>query len=530
LASVFGDLRATSAIFKASTNLNNFYKKANILSRGTAAEATSLDKALAEAVKQGTISETQAHQLAAISEDRNLLRVFGNKAERGWLKFSEMSSWMFEMTEQYNRRVAFRAAWDLAYNSPDHKAVRQAIADSPLSYQRLTSGDMRWTPQEAGAFLAAQKAVNATQFEYAQYARPRVMRGPIGATALVFKLFTQNTVFNLLSHPGMLARWTLIMGALGGMQGLLGAENVNGIIKALGWQLFGKDWDLWDEVRHFSHDVLNDGIGPDLLLHGVSSRGFGMPAVMHSMGFNAFPTVDMSRSIGVGDVLGFDPTKPLQPTKAPREEEFRQMERASGAAFALPLSLYDFAASSQDVTKLKSYEPLVPRFFGNLSKAYRYWSEGQETNRAGNAVVKFDPHDTENMMEILAQGLGFQPRRKTEAWEKVAGISEAVTYWDLRRSGLMRQFADAIKRGDSEGKDRVIEAIKNYNTKLPDEAKSKAITSKELKASVQQRMKVRARQEAGLPAVKANIPLARGLEPYYPSGWAKDQTGAVGVK
>ena len=133
-------------------------------------------------------------------------------------------------------------------------------------------------------------------------------------------------------------------------------------------------------------------------------------------------------------------------------------------------------------------------------------------------------------MEILAQGLGFQPRRKTEAWEKVAGISEAVTYWDLRRSGLMRQFADAVKRGDQEGKDRTIEAIKNYNTKLPEEAKSKAITSSELRTSVQQRMKVRARQEAGLPAVKANIPLARGLEPYYPSGWAKDQVGATGVK
>jgi hypothetical protein len=346
----------------------------------------------------------------------------------------------------------------------------------------------------------------------------------------VFKLFTQNTVFNLMSHPGMLARWTLIMAALGGMQGLLGAENVNGIVKALGWQLFGKDWDLEDEVRHFAHDVLNDNIGADLLLHGASVRGFGIPAVMHSMGFHAFPTVDMSRSIGMGDVLGFDPTKPLQPTKAPREEEFRQMERAAGAAFALPLSLYDFVASSQDVSKLKSYEPLVPRFLGNLSKAYRYYTEGGETNRAGNTVVRFDPADTEHMMEILAQGLGFQPRRKTEAWEKVQGVSEAITYWDLRRSGLMRQYADAVKRDDEEGKERTIEAIRNYNQKLPEEAQSKAISAKELRSSVMQRLQVKTRQEAGLPAAKGNIPLASALEPYYPSGWSKDQVGAKGVQ
>jgi len=369
-----------------------------------------------------------------------------------------------------------------------------------------------------------------TQFEYAQYARPRIMRGPIGSTALVFKLFTQNTVFNLMSHPGMLARWTLIMAALGGMQGLLGEQNVNGIVKALGWQLFGKDWDLDDEVRHFSHDVLNDGIGSDLLLHGLSSRGFGIPAVMHSMGFKAFPTVDMSRSIGVGDILGADITKPLQPTKAPREEEFRQMERAAGAAFGLPMSLYDFAASGQDMKSLKAYEPLVPRFLGNLSKAYRYWSQGMETNRAGNAVVKFDPADSEHMMEILSQGLGFQPRRKTAAWEKVAGVSDAITYWDLRRSGLMRQFADAVKTGDQESKERTIEAIRNYNLKLPEEARSKAITAKELRSSVQQRLQVKARQEAGLPAVKANIPLARALEPYFPSGLPEGQVGAEGVK
>jgi hypothetical protein len=534
LASLYGDLRATGALLKASTRFANYFRKPKLMAASKDMQATALDKALAEGIRQGTISETQSHQLAAISEDRNLLRMFGSKAERGWLKFAEMSSWMFEMTEQANRRLAFAAAHELAYNHPDHKAVREAIEDSPLSYQKMLSGDnsekRRWTPQEAGAFLAAQKAVNATQFEYAQYARPRLMRGPIGSTALVFKLFTQNTVFNLMSHPGMLARWALIMAALGGMQGLLGAENVNGIVKALGWQLFGKDWDLFDEIRHFSHDVLNDAIGPDLLLHGASVRGFGLPAVMHSMGFHAFPTVDMSRSIGVGDVLGFDPTKPLQPTKAPREEEFRQMERAAGAAFGLPMSLYDFAASSQDVSKLKSYEALIPRFLGNLSKAYRYGTEGMETNRAGNAVVKFDPYDSENMMEILAQGLGFQPRRKTEAWEKVAGVAEAITYWDLRRSGLMRQFADAVKKGDAEGKERTIEAIRNYNTKLPPEARSKSITAKELRSSVQQRMQVKARQEAGLPAVKANIPIAKGLEPYYPSGWDKDQVGAQGVK
>jgi hypothetical protein len=94
----------------------------------------------------------------------------------------------------------------------------------------------------------------------------------------------------------------------------------------------------------------------------------------------------------------------------------------------------------------------------------------------------------------------------------------------------MRQFADAIKRQDEEGKKSTIEAIRNYNQKLPPEAASKAITSKELRSSVEQRMQVKARQEAGLPATKSNIGIAKALEPYYPSGWAKDQVGAKGVQ
>jgi len=302
----------------------------------------------------------------------------------------------------------------------------------------------------------------------------------------------------------------------------MGYENINSIIKTLGWQIFGQNWDLDDEVRHFAHDILNDRIGADLLLHGGAAKGFGMPAVMHSMGFNAFPTFDVSKSVGFGDPLGFDPLKPLQPTKQPKEEIFRQMERASGAAFGLPMSLYDFAASTQNFGELKKYEALIPRWMGSLSHAYRYGTQGMETNRAGNAVVRFDPTDTEQMMEILGRAAGLQPRRLTEAWEKVTGVSEEATYWDLRRQGLLRQFGDAVKKNDEAGKEKTMEAIRNYNNKLPDEARTKGITAKELKASIEQRLKVQALQEAGLPAQKANIPIARELEKYYPTGWPKD--------
>jgi hypothetical protein len=539
LASKYGDIGTIRALTKASFDLNNFYRKGTILEQAKNAPPGpegAWARAAAQLINEGTITESQAHQLAAVSEDRNLLRAFGNKSEKFWLKFQEASSWMFDLSEQYNRRVAARAAWELAMKAgPDHAAVKEAIAQDPILWRQLTdnilNGGKGWSKQEASAFLAAKHAVEATQFEYQPYARPAFMQGKKGSL-FIFKQFTQNMLFNLASNPGMLARWMVVMGALGGIGGLAGYDNVNSIIKTIAARVFGKDFDLDDEVRHFAHDVLNDGIQPDVLLHGMSVKGFGIPHVMHSMGANWFPTVDMSRSVGMGDVLGFDPMKlmMLAPSTHPKEEELRQVSRASGAAFGMLPSLFDFASSNENFGQLKKYEPIMPHWMGSLSHAYRWATQGRETNQAGNTVIRFNPADTEHMSEIFARALGFQPRRYTEEIERTQALKESSDYYDLRKQVLMRQFGDAVKNRDDDGKETVVAAIRHYNEQLPDEARGKAISGKELKASVQQRLRVAAKQEAGIPLQKSNIPLQREMEPYYPRGWPKDQVGAKPVQ
>lgn len=301
-------------------------------------------------------------------------------------------------------------------------------------------------------------------------------------------------------------------------------ENINSVIKTIAARVFGKDFDLDDETRQFAHDVLNDVISPDVLLHGMSVKGFGIPHVMHSVGANWFPTIDSSKSIGMGDVLGFDPMKlaQLAPSPHPREEELRQLGRASGAAFALPFSLFDFASSNQNFTDLKKYEPLLPHWMGALSHSFRWAHEGRETNAAGNTTIRFNPADTEHMSEILARALGFQPRRLTEEWERTQALKETSDFWDLRHQILVRQYGDAVKNGDDESADRVGQAIQQFNEQLPDEAAGKAITGKALRASVRQRMGVAEKAEEGIPTEKSNIPILQKMEPYYPRGWPQN--------
>lgn len=529
-----GDMRAAGALARAGTDLNNFYKKGNLLSLGTADPKTGYtptggQRALAEAVREGVISETQAHTLAAVSENRNLLRAFGSKGEELWQNFSEASSWMFEMTEQYNRRVAFRAAWDLAMRDPNNKYVSETVRDNPLQYERLKKEG--WSHQEAAAFTAAKHTTEATQFVYAPYSRPKFMWGRKGAL-FIFKSFTQNTLFNLYNNPAGAARTLLILGGLGGLMGLPGTEDVNGILKGLAWRLFGKDFDLEDEVRKFAVDILHGAIGPDMLLHGMSTKGFGIPAVLNALGGMVglprfAPTLDRHGSVSMGNILPFEPGKLFGPTKDTKSAELQQIQRASGAGFSNIFALYNFLNNQNSLKELKRWEMIMPHAASNLSHAWRWANEGMEKSQAGNAIVKFDVNDTEQMAEILARAAGYQPRRLTAQYEKIQGQQEATTYWDLRKQILLRQLGAAMKGGNEDEKGSVMGAIKNYNNELPDEAKAKRITSQTVHESVIGRMKSQQKLEAGLPTAKQNYGLFKSLDTYYPE--AKPM-GIVGIR
>lgn len=519
-----GDLRSIAALTRASSELNNFYKKGTLYEKGRTAPPGpqgSKDRALAEAIREGVISETQAHTLAAVSEGRNMLQAFGSKGEAAWNNFSNASSWMFEMTEQYNRRVAFRAAWDLAMRDPNNKYVAEQVRDNPLQYKRLL--DQGWSHQEASAFTAAKDSVEKTQFVYAPYSRPKFMWGRKGAL-FIFKSFVQNTLFNLYNNPAMAARSLLILGGVGGLMGLPGMEDVNGILKSLAWRLFGKDFDLEDEVRKFAVDVLHGAISPDMLLHGTSVKGFGIPAVLDMMGSLVgvkhipAPVLDRHGSIGMGNILPFEPGKLFGPSKDYKGAELQQLQKASGAGFGLGFSLYNFLTSTQDLSSLKRWEGVMPRVMNNVSHAFRFATQGKETTASGSTVVKFDVTDTEQMAEILARAGGYQPRRLTAQYERIQAQTEAATYWDLRKQILLRQFAGALKGGNPEDKASVLTSIKNYNHELPDDAKAKSISAATIRESVMNKFRTQAKVDAGIATSKQNVQMFKNMQKYYPDG------------
>src|SRR6185295_10600549 len=173
--------RAIPAILKAMANIKNFYRK------GTIENMTSFEaKAMGYGIKTGRITETQAPELAGMAQGSNLLYGIGGTAlQRGWVHFMEKSGWMFEMAEQWNRRIAWRAAFDLALKHPNNKFVQASIVKFADEYQSLIQGSTGvnnlgpLTPQQAAAIVTAAHTVDQTQYVYARYARPRIGRGKI---------------------------------------------------------------------------------------------------------------------------------------------------------------------------------------------------------------------------------------------------------------------------------------------------------------------------------------------------------------
>lgn len=511
LSSKYGDLRTMKAMLQAGGSVGTYYRKATL-----AASSERDMRAISEGVKQGVITEALAPELAAISDGRNLGKGFGgNAAERGWSHFMTGAAWMFSMTEQMNRRITFRAAWQLALENPAAKYVSESVTKHNLEFQRLREAG--WVETEAAAFVAAKDAVESTQFIYQKYAQPRFMRGRLGAV-FVFKSFLQNTLFMLWNYPSAAVRSMLIMAFLGGLMGIPGAEDIRGLLKALAWQLFGKDFDLEHEARKFALDVLEGKIAPDILLHGISRRGFGIPAVMDSVGV-PLPVFDRSKAVGLGSILPVDVGALAGPAVSRDQNRViaQQAQQASGAAFGTFFNIYKALTDGQlSATDLKRWERAMPRAMGNASKAWRAYSEGGERSRVGNTVVRFDVNDPRQMAEVVGMGLGYQPMKLTAQWDRIIAEQEAIAFWDIRRESLLTQLWTAKRSGDKDDYRQVIAAVRKFNQDLPPEIRPKAISADTIMRSFQTRAQSAARSEAGTSKANQNVPLVRSIQRLYP--------------
>lgn len=396
---------------------------------------------LRQAVLEGWIDESQAMELAAMSEGSWMTRFKAtSKVGYYWRTLSQYAMVPFQIAEKLNRRVTAISAYRLAIESgAGHDA----------------------------AYKAAREAVSATQYEYAKWNRAELLRGKKGVF-FMFWQFMLNTLFFATGGDKGWWRWWGMMLATAGVMGLPFAEN---LLDLATWAFSREDkrfnarYELRKAVEQFAETLM---VSPDLLLHGISRYGFGL-----------IPFADMSGSMSMGQII--PGTELLASSGAGKFSDRVAMgvKEAGGATTSLVMRLLQ-AVSEDDPDILRRIERGMPVTIGQqVLSAMRWYRDGANTMLNGAELTRFDVNDPWQLAEIIGKGaLGLQPRsiaagRPEEGQpgrEEMMLRQDFANYYRVRREVLLRKLDHELRLGDHESKTQVIDAIRKYNQAVPSPA------------------------------------------------------------
>ena len=506
LAANFNDAKAMVALNEAALHLRSMYGKA----RGKL--DPSMQKALSLAIEQGFITESQAADLADIAESNMLLRNMpGNAVGRNIRAIGRYSTVLFQAAEKINRRIVFRAAFNLAKREAE-SVVTQASDYTRMLEQRYAREynelqNAGWTHAETLGFLAGKDAVRATQYEYARWAKPRFMRGPIRSNLFTFFNYLQNSLWFLKHQPGGV-RYLVLLLASAGIMGMPFAEDAADLAKVIAKLFFSKYFNPEVEASKFMKEI---GVErPDLILHGLGRESLGMVQVGEAIGI-PIPRVDISGSLSMGRVVPGAQQfgEAMMGQTSGRDVVAGTAQGMAGAAFNIPLTIM-MSALNDNPDPMKYAEPMLPIGLRNLSKAARFWIEQRERDRTGATLVTFNHGDPQQMMEVAMQAIGFQPTRLTEKWDTMHFQREVQTYWALRRQSLLEHmYYEKYIVKNEEGYQEYLKKIIAYNREVPFPELS--LTTKDIITSMRQRELRRIQEEYGVVGGKRQYRLRQDV-------------------
>lgn len=515
LGANFGDARAVASLSKQMATFYKLYSNPEKAQR----EAQKVDLELIQrGIREGFLDESFAAELAGLAEGGNLAKFkYKNQVRNATTKFFHLAGFAFQTTEKLNRRISFMAAVKLARANPNAKYLETVRKRYSIEYADLVAEGM--APSEAIAFLAGKDTVESTQFNYSAWARPQFMNEAGMANVIfTFFMFTQNMLWFTFNSPGNM-RYLMMLLLFAGVQGMPGAEDMEEVVKAVAKRAFGKDYDPEKELREFLVEYFDESVPPDLILHGFSRYGFGLPMLGDVLGM-PLPSIDMSANIGMGSPIpivspAIQAAAGLAQGRDFDESVGKFTVEGSGATLGIPFNaLKAIADGEMAFDDPKRWEKAMPAAVSALSKAVRYQTEGRERTRKGATVMEFDTTNPVHQGEIIAQALGFNPTRKAQAWDRIIMQSEAVAFWNIRRGLIYDAYDRAKEGGEAADMAEFKKALTRYNRQVP--YPSLRINYKKLTASYSRRVDSRRKQEQGLPNSKMMIPVYREIEELHP--------------
>jgi N12 class adenine-specific DNA methylase len=359
-----------------------------------------LRAAMQRANADGITQPHEIHQLMADAQGS----VFG-KSARGQA-FAKAWGGFFALSEAYNRRLTFMAAYQVA--------------------------------REAGKRDAYGFAVNAvfeTQGLYNKANRPNWARGAIGATLFTFKQFSISYLeFLARLPPKQLLIALAVLTIAAGLEGLPFAEDIEDVIDTAGQRL-GYATNSKKALRKAIADLLGDGAA-EFALHGFSA----LPG---------FP-LDVSARLGMSNLIpgtrAFDPSK---------KDKGREILEVFGAAGGLAKGVMDASDSGR-------VSDAIPTAVRNAWKSYEMMSTGEYRDSKGRKVRDVDA------LDAAVKAIGFQPAGVAADSRRIGEQIRDVDIAKHVESEIAQEWARGILEKHPEDVKAARQRLADWNKDNPD--------------------------------------------------------------
>lgn len=400
--------------------------------RGGSTGDKALDALLKRAEEEGVVAPHEIHMLqgeagrgSGMFANSPLWRSLENKypALRFTSRFIDAgkSLWgsFFSLAEQYNRQVAFIAAYQMAKQQGK---------------------------SEAQAYAMAEQAVEESQFNYQKSARPNWARSAVGATLLTFKTFLINYLEFLKRLPNReraIAVGMLVL--LAGAQGAPGADDLDDIIDTIG-QAAGYS----TNSKRWKREVLGDIFGNSDF--GKAASGF----ILH--GVSEFLPLDVSGRLSVGNII--PATSLLKRDNTSATDEIAEL---IGPAGGLAKKMHEGVKGivSGDDAGHALVSVLAPKAINDIYKGYDMVRTGVYRDFRGRKVTDASTFDA------AIKAIGFQPNSVAVVKRAERLVQQDIALFRNVKQDIAERWARGIFERDTDKVAKAREELRDWNEKNP---------------------------------------------------------------
>ncbi len=443
--------------------------------------------------QRGLLNQSFATEVAGVAHGNLLTRLLpAVSMDKTARKFTTLGTLPFKVSEETNRRVTALATYRIC-----------------RSYLKMTIPE---------ALKATENGLRVTMFEYSRWNRMPIARGKKSA-ALIFKTFQQNSLYFGLTQPGML-RWWMILAAVGGLSALPFWKDIETFVDGLGTPLL-KALGFANpkvDMNKAAHELIKEiGGDPELVMHGSSHSSFGLHKLGAMVGA-PIPALDLSPSFQVGTVTpGVAPLlKLFNPKPDVNQIAVEMAQELLGVSGSMGLNMAKSIVDTNPRASNRWAEVIMPSVVRNITKARRYANEGRAINSKGQTLVKFDPQNIEDQVEMLGQLLGATPTKVSEANEKAWAVKPLIDYYTAWREIVLQQYGVAMTSGDREAMADAQKGLLDFQRQAPIPFRIRTVDT--LRSTIVREATAKALQNAGLPTQKRMIQLYQETQKVFGSG------------